>query len=136
MAMALSYGTSDYIEGGVITFVIVCKLPLFQPANIANIVIGFFQEYKAERTMDSLRQLSSPTGAVLRDGGIESVPSISIVPGDIVSLKTGDVVAADVRLFESMNFETDEALLTGESLPVSKNYEITYDQEIGVGDRL
>lgn len=86
--------------------------------------------------MDSLRQLSSPTGAVLRDSEIRSVPSISIVPGDIVSLKTGDVVPADVRLFESMNFETDEALLTGESLPVPKDSEITYTQDIGVGDRL
>jgi Na+-exporting ATPase len=86
--------------------------------------------------MDSLRQLSSPTGAVLRDYEMESVPSITIVPGDIVSLKTGDVVPADVRLFESMNFETDEALLTGESLPVSKTSETTYSTEIGVGDRL
>jgi P-type Na+/K+ transporter len=101
-----------------------------------NISIGFLQEYKAEKTMDSLRQLSSPTGAVLRNSEIESVPSIDIVPGDIVSLKTGDVVPADVRLFEAMNFETDEALLTGESLPVSKDFEALYDREIGVGDRL
>ena len=86
--------------------------------------------------MDSLRQLSSPTGAVLRDYEIASVPSITIVPGDILSLKTGDVVAADIRLFETMNFETDEALLTGESLPVSKSCETTYSTEIGVGDRL
>ena len=85
--------------------------------------------------MDSLRQLSSPTGAVLRNSEIESVPSITIVPGDIVSLKTGDVVPADVRLFESMNFETDEALLTGESLPVSKSDQ-TYSSDVGVGDRL
>src|SRR5947207_4510912 len=90
-------------------------------AKLVNISIGFIQEYKAEKTMDSLRQLSSPTGAVLRNSEIESVPSITIVPGDIVSLKTGDVVPADVRLFESMNFETDEALLTGESLPVPKS---------------
>jgi len=105
-------------------------------ANVVNISIGFFQEFKAEKTMDSLRQLSSPTGAVLRDFEIESIPSITIVPGDIVSLKTGDVVPADVRLFESMNFETDEALLTGESLPVSKSSDAIYSTEIGVGDRL
>lgn len=86
--------------------------------------------------MDSLRQLSSPTGAVLRNSEIESVPSISIVPGDIVSLKMGDVIPADIRLYEAMNFETDEALLTGESLPVSKDPEATYDHAIGVGDRL
>ena len=101
-----------------------------------NISIGFFQEYKAEKTMDSLRKLSSPTGSVLRSSEMESVPSITIVPGDIVTLKTGDVVPADIRLFESMNFETDEALLTGESLPVAKSAAATYDQDIGVGDRL
>src|SRR5579859_966307 len=125
MAMALSYGTTDFIEGGVITAVIVL-----------NITIGFLQEYKAEKTMDSLRQLSSPTGAVLRDGEMESVPSITIVPGDIVSLKTGDVIPADIRLFEGMNFETDEALLTGESLPVSKDVDADYNNDVGVGDRL
>jgi P-type Na+/K+ transporter len=101
-----------------------------------NISIGFVQEYRAEKTMDSLRQLSSPTGAVLRNSEISSVPSATIVPGDIVSLKTGDVVPADVRLYESMNFETDEALLTGESLPVAKAADKTYEFEIGVGDRL
>src|SRR5271170_4509308 len=112
----------------------VCSLS--KASNVVNISIGFFQEYKAEKTMDSLRHLSSPTGAVLRNYEIESVPSIKIVPCDIVSLKTGDVVPADVRLFESMNFETDEALLTGESLPVSKSSETTFSTEIGVGDRL
>lgn len=86
--------------------------------------------------MDSLRQLSSPTGAVLRDGEMEAVPSISIVVGDIVSLKTGDVVPADVRLYKSMNFETDEALLTGESLPVSKDHTAIYEDDCAVGDRL
>jgi P-type Na+/K+ transporter len=93
-------------------------------------------EYKAEKTMDSLCQLSSPTATVLRDSEIESVASIFVVPGDVVNLKTGDVIPADVRLYETMNFETDEALLTGESLPVSKGSEITYGSEIGVGDRL
>jgi Na+-exporting ATPase len=101
-----------------------------------NISIGFAQEYRAEKTMDSLRQLSSPTGAVLRDSEIASVPSVTIVPGDVVSLKTGDVIPADVRLYESMNFETDEALLTGESLPVAKRADKTYHAEVGVGDRL
>jgi P-type Na+/K+ transporter len=86
--------------------------------------------------MDSLRQLSSPTGAVLRDGEIESVPSKTIVPGDVVGLKTGDVVPADLRLYESMNLEINESLLTGESLPVSKSSDTTFSQDIGVGDRL
>jgi Na+-exporting ATPase len=136
MAMALSYGTTDYIEGGVITAVIICISRSQYPLILVNIFVGFWQELKAERTMESLRQLSSPTGAVLRDGEIESVPSKTIVPGDIVSLKTGDVVPADIRLYQAMNFETDEALLTGESLPVAKDPNAIYDQDIGVGDRL
>ena len=64
--------------------------------------------------MDSLRSLSSPTAAVLRDGNLDHVASITVVPGDIVDLKTGDVVPADLRLFEALNFETDEALNTNE----------------------
>ena len=137
MAMSLSFGTSDYVEGGVIAAVIVCTFPLLLwGLNLVNISIGFIQEYRAEKTMDGLRRLSSPTASVLRDSQISSVPSATIVPGDIVSLKTGDVVPADVRLYESMNFETDEALLTGESIPVVKAADKTYESEVGVGDRL
>ncbi|PWW78360.1 potassium/sodium eff [Tuber magnatum] len=124
IAMALSYGVKDWIEGGVITAVI-----------FLNVTIGFFQEYRAEKTMDSLRSLSSPTAAVLRDGNLDHIASIIVVPGDIVELKTGDVVPADLRLFEAMNFETDEALLTGESLPVFKEPEPPIEGEVGVGDR-
>lgn len=90
----------------------------------------------SEKTMDSLRSLSSPTATVLRDGNITAVASITVVPGDIVELKTGDVTPADIRLFDAMNFETDEALLTGESLPVHKNPEIYLQSELGVGDRI
>ncbi|KAK9456948.1 hypothetical protein V1511DRAFT_495743 [Dipodascopsis uninucleata] len=127
LAMALSYGVNDYVEGGVITAVI-----------ILNIVIGIFQEYKAEKTIDSLRSLSSPTATVVRDGNLIHVPSLQVVPGDIVDVKTGDSIPADLRLFESMNFESDEALLTGESLPVLKDPDLTFpiDDTCGVGDRI
>lgn len=110
--------------------------PLQSYTDSVNISIGFFQEYRAEKRMDALRQLLSPTGIVLRDSEMRSVHSSTIVPGDIVSMKTGDLVPADVRLFESMNFETDEALLTGESTPVTKSADVTYTEDIGVGDRL
>jgi P-type Na+/K+ transporter len=122
--MALSFGVQDWLEGGVITAVI-----------MLNLVIGFVQEYRAEQTMESLRSLSSPTAAVLRDGNIHPIPSGNVVPGDIVELKTGDTVPADLRLIEVMNLEADEALLTGEALPVAKNSETSDTEDLGVGDR-
>jgi P-type E1-E2 ATPase len=84
--MAVSLGIRSWIEGGVVAAVVVL-----------NIVVGFFQEYSAEKTMDSLRSLSSPTASVLRDGSVRVVPTAQIVPGDMVELKTGDTVPADVR---------------------------------------
>ncbi|KAL8691070.1 MAG: hypothetical protein Q9218_003632 [Villophora microphyllina] len=133
LAMALSYGVTDYIEGGVITAVI-----------ILNVVIGFYQEFQAEKKMfgvkDSLRSLSSPSAAVLRDGHIETVPSAQVVPGDIVQIKTGDTIPADLRLIEAMNLECDEKILTGEAVPVAKDIKLDFtsnnELETGVGDRL
>lgn len=125
LAMGVSFGIGSYIEGGVVTAVIVL-----------NIVIGFGQEYQAEKTMDSLRNLASPTANVVRDGNQITIANLEVVPGDIVILKTGDTVPADLRVFEAMNFETDEALLTGESLPVRKEEDEIFDEETGPGDRL
>ncbi|KAE8396944.1 E1-E2 ATPase-domain-containing protein [Aspergillus pseudonomiae] len=125
LAMAVSFGIKSWIEGGFITAVIVL-----------NIIVGFFQEYAAEKTMESLHSLSSPTGTVSRDGQTFAVPSVEIVPGDMVELRTGDTVPADIRLVEAVNFETDEALLTGESLPVQKEYDSTFKEDTGPGDRL
>ncbi|KAA8648902.1 cation-translocating P-type ATPase [Aspergillus tanneri] len=125
LAMAVSFGIKSWIEGGVICAVI-----------ILNIVVGFFQEYAAEKTMESLHSLSSPTGTVSRGGHTFSVPSTDIVPGDMVELKTGDTVPADLRLVEAVNFDTDEALLTGESLPVTKECDTTFKEDTGPGDRL
>jgi len=124
LAMALSYGVTDYIEGGVITAVIVL-----------NVSIGFYQEFQAEKKMDSLRALSSPSANVLRDGQFDTIPSGEVVPGDIVIIKTGDTVPADIRLFESMNLECDEKILTGEALPVAKEVD-AISEEAGVGDRI
>lgn len=86
MAMAVSFGIQSWIEGGVIAAVI-----------ILNIVVGFWQEFNAEKTMDSLKNLSSPTASVVRNSETITVPTIEIVPGDTVELKTGDTVPADLR---------------------------------------
>ncbi|KAJ5972919.1 ATPase P-type K/Mg/Cd/Cu/Zn/Na/Ca/Na/H-transporter [Penicillium vulpinum] len=125
IAMAVSFGIKSWIEGGFIAAVIAL-----------NIVVGVYQDYAAEKTMDSLRSLSSPTGVVSRDGKTATVPANEIVPGDMVELKVGDTVPADVRLVEAFNFETDEALLTGESLPVQKDANATFEVDTGPGDRL
>lgn len=125
IAMAVSFGIQSWIEGGVIGAVIGL-----------NIVVGVYQDFAAEKTMDSLRSLSSPTGTVTRDGKTNTVPASEIVPGDMVELKVGDTVPADVRLVDAMNFETDEALLTGESLPVQKEVDAVFDKDTGPGDRL
>ncbi|KAJ1837380.1 hypothetical protein LPJ57_011443, partial [Coemansia sp. RSA 486] len=101
-----------------------------------NTAVGFFQEFKAEKTMDSLRKMSSPTSRVLRSGQMAVVPTIDLVPGDVLYLESGDVVGADSRLFEVFNFDTDEALLTGEALPISKQTEPFEDPEIPLGDRI
>lgn len=101
-----------------------------------KIVIGFVQEYKAGKTMDSLRSLSSPMANVTREGESRMIPTTEVVPCDMVELKTGDTVPADLRILESINFETDEALLTGESLPVLKDEEVLLDEGTSPGDRL
>ena len=85
--------------------------------------------------MDSLRALSSPSANVLRDGQLDTIPSGEVVPGDIVLINTGDTVPADIRLYESMNLECDEKILTGEALPVAKETE-SIDEDAGVGDRI
>ena len=127
--MALSYGVTDYIEGGVITAVIVL-----------NVTIGFFQEFRAEKEMDALRSLASPSASVIREGEIATIPSGELVPGDIVRLKAGDTIPADVRLFDAMNLECDEKILTGEAVPVAKDAEASYSEEtahaVGIGDRI
>ncbi|KJY00439.1 potassium/sodium efflux P-type ATPase like protein [Zymoseptoria brevis] len=125
IAMAVSFAIQSYIEGGVVAGVI-----------FINVAVGFIQEFQAEKTMDSLRSLSSPTAQAVRDGESTTISTQEIVPGDLVELKTGDTIPADVRLTEAVNFETDEALLTGESLPVRKAVDDIFDADTGPGDRL
>ncbi|KAF2003192.1 potassium/sodium eff [Amniculicola lignicola CBS 123094] len=125
MADVASLAIKSWIEGGVITFVI-----------LLNITVGFFQEMSAEKTLNSIRALGSPTARVIRNGQSIVVPTGELVPGDIVELVTGNSVPADLRIIESVNLETDEALLTGESLPVAKSSHDTFEKDIGAGDRL
>ena len=87
---------------------------------LLNAVLGFAQEYRAERSMEALKRLTAPKARVIRDGADVEILAKELVPGDVILFKTGDKVPADSRLIEAMNLQVNEAPLTGESLPVEK----------------
>lgn len=101
-----------------------------------NAIISTVQESKAEKSLEALKKMSSPTCVVRRDGQLVELKAEQLVPGDIVILEEGRTVPADLRLIEAINLKTDESSLTGESLPVEKNADVVFSDEIGVGDRL
>lgn len=125
--MALSYGTGDFIEGAVISAVI-----------MLNIVLGFIQDFKAEKAMASLLSLAAPEARVLRAGIIQKLRAEDLVVGDIVILEAGDVVPADVRIVESMSLEVEQASLTGESEAIAKNSDsmVNRGMDVSIGERL
>ncbi|MGQ9468373.1 MAG: cation-translocating P-type ATPase [Nitrososphaerales archaeon] len=98
------------------------------------VILGFIQEYRAERTLESLKKMLSPTCTVIRDGEEKEVLVKEIVPGDIVVLKDGDKVPADIRLVEVVNLQLDEAPLTGESVPVTKTLKVL-PEKVPIMDR-
>lgn len=102
---------------------------------IINAIIGFIQEYRAEKSLAALQKMSAPFSRVTRDGEIHSIPSREIVPGDMVLLEAGDYVPADGRLCSSFSLNTQEASLTGESTPVSKSTEPLPNPSLPIGDR-
>lgn len=87
---------------------------------LLNAVLGTVQHQKAEKSLDSLKSLSSPEARVRRDGRQADIPSSQVVPGDILLLEAGDLVAADARLIEVYGLQVNESSLTGESLNVDK----------------
>ena len=101
---------------------------------IMNAILGFVQEYRAERSLEALKSLAAPKAHVLREGGIVAVPSRELVPGDVAVLSAGDRVPADARLLEVASLRVNEASLTGESLPVSKAVE-PLPRDSFLGDR-
>ncbi|MDP2209088.1 MAG: cation-translocating P-type ATPase [Bacteroidota bacterium] len=103
---------------------------------ILNAIIGFVQEYRAEKAMAALRKMAAPFCTVVRDGLHSNIPAAEVVPGDIVILKTGQIIPADVRLFDAANLKIEEAALTGESVPVEKNIARLHDEHLSIGDRL
>src|SRR3990172_4687661 len=99
------------------------------------VLLGFVQEYRAERAIEALKQMAAPTAAVVRDHEEQSIPAHELVPGDIILLRAGDKIPADARLIEAINLQVDEAALTGESVPVEKQTAAPAGGELSVGDR-
>ena len=123
VATLLSAFVGEYVDAIIIGVIIVfCA------------VLGFVQEYRAEKALDALKSMLTPMITVLRGGKEEEVPSKDLVPGDVMVLEAGDKIPADARVFENHSLQCDEAPLTGESLPVTKEIAPTRE-DAPVGDR-
>ncbi len=102
---------------------------------IINGILGFIQEYKAERSLKALKNLSAPTAKVMRAGQIIIIEANKVVPGDILALDSGDRIAADARIIESVNLKIDESILTGESHPVEKDKQAKLKADTPLAER-
>ena len=102
---------------------------------ILNAILGTVQYFKAEKSLESLKAMSSPTAKVLRDGKRMEIPSTQIVPGDIVLLEAGDMVVADGRILENYSLKVNESSLTGESEGVDKTADVIHADQVALGDQ-
>ena len=122
---ALISAVSGNVESTIVIFAVL----------ILNAILGTVQHFKAEKSLESLKAMSSPTAKVLRDGVRTAVPSAQIVPGDIVELEAGDMVVADGRILRNFSLKVNESSLTGESEGVEKTAEVIPGEEVALGDR-
>jgi Ca2+-transporting ATPase len=102
---------------------------------VLNAIIGFIQEYRAEKAMAALKKMAAPYATVIRDGMPANIPASKVVPGDVVILEAGKVVPADMRLIEAAQLKVEEAALTGESIPIEKHTKPLHDEMLPLGDR-
>jgi Ca2+-transporting ATPase len=124
-AAAITIVIGEYVDAIVILIVV-----------ILNAVIGVVQEYKAEKAIEALQQMTTPKSLVKRDGQVLEMNSEKIVPGDIVIIDAGRYIPADIRLLESVNLQIEESALTGESIPSDKNaMDIHEDPKTSIGDQ-
>ena len=102
---------------------------------LLNAIIGVVQESKAEKSLEALKRLSAHAAKVIREGKEQVIPARELVPGDLVVIETGDYISSDLRIVEAINLKSQEASLTGESVPVEKKVEEIKETEVGIGDR-
>jgi Ca2+-transporting ATPase len=123
-ALAISVFLGETIDAIVIGIIV-----------IANAILGFIQEYKAEKSIEALKKLTSLKATVIREGKEKDIDAKLLVPGDIIKLETGDKLPADCRIYELINLQAQEAMLTGESTPVKKELK-TLAEKTPLADRL
>jgi len=123
--MSYVEGTNDYIDSIIIIFIVVL-----------NAIFGLVQESKAEKSLEALKKMSTPTAKVKRDGEILTVSREELVPGDYIFIETGCYVPADSRLVKSYNLKVEESALTGETLPINKDATVVLEEKISTGDKI
>ena len=124
IAAGLAYYLGDFRSGTILLIIV-----------FVNAIIGFYQEFKAERILDSLKQIVKAKATVIRDGKKMEIEQSELVPGDLIYIGEGDAVPADVRLTQTTNFSTNDFILTGESVPQEKFANLIIDKEITVTDQ-
>lgn len=123
-AGGISAFLGEWSDAGIILFVIVL-----------NAALGCIQEGKAEKALEALKKMTSPTALVRREHTVSQIPARDLVPGDVVVLEAGRQVPADIRLTQSASLMADESALTGESVPVGKRFDFVADKTLAVGDQ-
>ena len=123
-AALIAFLLSDYQDA----FAILAIVVLF-------VLLGFFQDYRAEKAISALKKMSIPTVRATRDGALTEISARDLVPGDVIQLEAGNIVPADVRLIETANLRIQEAALTGKSEPVEKNTAPLTGNDLPLGDR-
>lgn len=122
VATVISLALGDVLEGALIILIVVL-----------NAILGFIQEYKAEKALESLKKITISVVRVVRDGKQQEIDSTLLVPGDIIFLEEGNKVPADCELLNALHMEVDESALTGESMPVEKNHTQANERFLSMG---
>jgi len=127
----MQYGYRDYFSGASD----IAKVVVILSIVIINVVLGLYQEGKAEKALEALKKMNAFKTTVIRDGTKQIVEASQLVPGDIIELNAGDVITADARLIETSSLQVEEAALTGESQPVEKDCTVVITDDVPLGDR-